>query len=55
MTTKKSSQHGIGLQVVRNIVNAYDGMIDFHMENLVFVVTVMLKTGGNAFERVRYE
>jgi len=43
-TTKKTPHHGIGLQVVRNIVDSYDGMIDFYMEDLVFVVNVMLKT-----------
>ena len=42
-TTKLSGVHGIGLQVVQRIVEEHDGMIDFHMEDMAFVVTLMLK------------
>ena len=42
-TTKRTGWHGMGLQVVKNIVASYDGMVDFHMENLTFVVDVMLR------------
>jgi nitrogen-specific signal transduction histidine kinase len=43
-STKKLSYHGIGLQVVNSVVNDYDGAIDFYMENMTFVVNVMLRT-----------
>ena len=44
-TTKPIGIHGVGLQVVRGIVEKYDGMMEFHMEDMVFVVTLMLKIG----------
>ena len=43
-TTKKTPYHGIGLQVVKSVVNAYDGVIDFYIEDMMFVVNAMLRT-----------
>jgi len=42
-TTKSYGNHGIGLQVVQKIIEKYDGMMEYHMENMVFVITVMLR------------
>ena len=44
-TTKKTRFHGVGLQVIQNIVETYDGIIDFHMEDMTFVVDILLKNG----------
>lgn len=40
---KDKALHGIGLQVVRNIVKHYDGMLGFRMDGDFFVVDIMLK------------
>ena len=43
-TTKSNkSDHGIGLQVVHNIVEEHDGMIQFEMEDNKFKASVMLQ------------
>ena len=47
MTTKKAPHHGMGLQVIKSVVEACDGMIDFHMEDMHFIVNVMLGISGN--------
>jgi len=44
-TTKKTRYHGIGLQVIQSIVETNDGIIDFHMEGMTFIVDVLLKNG----------
>ena len=41
-TTKQSGYHGIGLQIVRRIVEKYDGIFEYHMEDMSFFVTLML-------------
>jgi sensor histidine kinase regulating citrate/malate metabolism len=45
-TTKTKGDHGIGLQVVDDVVKKYDGMINFRMEELTFIVSAMLKIDG---------
>ena len=42
-TTKHCGNHGIGMQIIRKVVEEYDGMIDFRMDGMMFVVTLMLK------------
>ncbi|KFI92128.1 signal transduction histidine kinase regulating citrate/malate metabolism [Bifidobacterium saguini DSM 23967] len=43
-TTKRDAQHhGIGLRVVRAIVNQYDGMIDMQYQDGFFVVNVLMQ------------
>jgi len=44
-TTKPAPHHGVGLQVVNNVVKRHDGIIDYQMEDMTFVVTVMLRIG----------
>jgi len=51
-TTKKTRFHGIGLQVIQSIVNDYDGIIDFRMEEMTFVVDVLLKNEGSRVDSV---
>lgn len=43
--TKKADKklHGIGLNSVREIVEKYDGLIDFYENNNMFIVSIMLK------------
>ena len=50
-TTKQFPNHGIGLQIVKNIVSQYDGMMEFHMEGTEFVANVMLKTEEQPFKQ----
>jgi len=45
-TTKQTDNHGLGLQIIRTILEKHDGMIDFYMEDMMFVVTLMLKTNS---------
>ncbi|MCL2164370.1 MAG: GHKL domain-containing protein [Oscillospiraceae bacterium] len=45
-TTKQTDNHGLGLQIIRTILEKHDGMIDFYMEDMMFVVTLMLKTNA---------
>ena len=43
-TTKANpSDHGVGIRVIRKIVECYDGMLDFSMQGEWFVANVMLK------------
>ena len=43
-TTKKDKNlHGIGLRSIRDVVNKYEGMIDFYEEGTYFIVDVWLK------------
>ena len=43
-TTKKDKNlHGIGLRSVRDVVNKYEGMIDFYEEGTYFIADVWLK------------
>lgn len=44
MTTTKENKnfHGIGIKSIKNIINKYDGMIDFYEENNCFCVDVWI-------------
>lgn len=42
-TTQKQHGHGLGLQVVQTIVEEYDGMIEYHIEGDMFVLSLMLR------------
>ena len=43
-TTKTDkNMHGLGTQSMQNIVEQYDGMIDFYERNGMFVVDIMVK------------
>lgn len=43
-TTKKDKKyHGLGTQSMRNIVEQYDGMIEYYEKNGMFVVNMMVK------------
>ena len=42
-TKANKKDHGIGLHIIRSIVNRYEGMIDFSMEGPYFIVTIMLQ------------
>ena len=45
-TTKKDKiNHGYGLSIIKNVVNKYDGNIDFESENNIFHVNILLKGG----------
>jgi sensor histidine kinase YesM len=45
-TTKKDKKsHGIGLKVVRNIVDKYDGYVNFEQKGGEFIASVMLSLG----------
>jgi sensor histidine kinase YesM len=46
-TTKQLGNHGVGLRIVREIVEKYDGMMNFNVEDMVFVITLMLKVGAD--------
>ena len=43
MTTKLQGVHGLGLKLVRSVVQEYDGMIEHHMEDDAFVLSLMLR------------
>ncbi len=43
-TSKQGPRHGIGLQVVRNIVGKYDGMMHFEVTGSEFVANIALKS-----------
>ena len=43
MTTKLQGVHGLGLKLVRSVVREYDGMIEHHMEDDAFVLSLMLR------------
>lgn len=43
-TTKKDKlNHGYGLSIIKNIVNRYDGNVEFESSNNTFSVNILLK------------
>lgn len=42
ITTKSGLGHGIGMQIIRSVVEEYDGIMEHHMEGEFFVVSLML-------------
>ena len=46
-TTKEcAEEHGVGVRVIRQIVERYDGMLDFSMKGDLFVADALLKLSG---------
>lgn len=46
-TTKKDKKlHGLGTQSMQNIIEQYDGMIDYYEKNGMFIVDMMVKHSG---------
>lgn len=46
-STKGKANHGIGLQVIQTIVEEYSGMMEHHMEEGRFVMSLMLQIPGD--------
>ena len=46
-TTKDNKQnHGLGIKIIRSIIDQYDGMLSFEMRDGLFVASAMMKLAG---------
>ena len=45
-TKENNADHGVGIRVIRQIVERYDGMLDFSMQGEWFIADALLKLSG---------